>query len=195
MLQTYLTPFFLRNAACMLLFLWLFLDLLTVFLKFNRKAKSADRGSLWFIMLVLWGSNAAGVNLAYWRVGEFGAATLYVQLAGFAVMLGGIAIRSIAIAQLGRLHMPVVAIQADHPLMDKGLYSVVRHPSYFGGSLAFLGFGLALGSWPAALVIFAGALLGYGYRIHVEEQALMQGLGERYRDYARRTKRFIPGIY
>lgn len=195
MLQTYLTPLFLRNAACMLVALWLFLDLLVVFTKFDRKAKSADRGSLWIIMLVFWASMAIGVNLAYNGVGEFGASSPYVQLAGFAVMLGGIAVRGVAIAQLGRLHMPVVAIQGEHPLMDKGLYGLVRHPSYFGATLGFLGFGLALGSWPAALVIVAGALLGYGNRIRVEEQALVQGLGERYRDYARRTKRFIPWVY
>lgn len=195
MVQTYLTPLILRDAACMLVTLWLFLDMLAVFTKMDRKAKTADRGSLGFIMLVFWLSIGAGVSLAYGGIGEFGTATLYVQLAGFAVMLGGIAIRAVAIVQLGRLHMPVVAIQADHPLMDKGLYSLVRHPSYFGATLGFLGFGLALGSWPAASVILAGALLGYGYRIHVEERALMQGLGERYRDYAQRTKRFIPGIY
>lgn len=195
MLQTYLTPFFLRNVACTLLALWLFLDLLTVFTKFDRKAKSADRGSLWFVVVVLWVSNTIGVNMAYFGVGEFGSVTPYVQLAGFGIMFFGIAVRSIAIVQLGRLHMPVVAIQADHPLMDKGLYSLVRHPSYLGATLVFLGFGLALGSGPATGVVLAGALLSYGYRIHVEEQALMQGLGDRYREYARRTKRFIPWVY
>ena len=195
MLQTYLTPPFLRTVACALLALWLCLDLLTVFTKMNRKAKSADRGSLWIIVVVLWVSNAIGVNLAFGGVGEFGSATPYVQVAGFGIMFCGIGVRSIAIAQLGRLHMPVVAIQADHPLMDKGLYGLVRHPSYLGATLVFLGFGLALGSWPATLVVLAGALVSYGYRIHVEEQALMRGLGERYREYARRTKRFIPWVY
>lgn len=195
MLQTYLTPPFLRNAAWALFTLWICVDMLMVFTKMDRKAKSADRGSLWIIVLVFWGSISTGVSMAYARVGGFGAASTYVQLAGFGVMLCGIAVRAAAIVQLGRLHMPVVAIQADHPLMDKGLYGLVRHPSYFGATLAFLGFGLALGSWLSTLVLLAGALLSYGYRIHVEEKALMQGLGERYRDYARRTKRFIPWVY
>ena len=190
-----LTPLVLRNDAWMLLIAWLVIDLLWVFTRRTQGAKTSDRGSLFVIMLVFWGAIFLAVTLAYGHVGEFGGATVAVQLAGFAVMICGIAVRSLAIYQLGRLHMPVVAIQADHPLMDKGLYGVVRHPSYLGATLGFLGFGLALGSWPAALLTLAGALVGYGYRIRVEERALVQGLGERYVQYMQRTKRFIPWIY
>jgi protein-S-isoprenylcysteine O-methyltransferase len=185
----------LRSDAYALLIAWLCIDLLWVASRHTQGAKTADRGSLFFIVLAFWGSIFLAMTLAYRRVGEFGAATVYVQLAGFAFMVCGMAIRGLAIHQLGRLHMPVVAIQADHPLMDKGLYGVVRHPSYLGATLAFLGFGLALGSWPAALVTLAGAVFGYGYRIHVEEQALVKGLGERYVQYMGRTKRFIPWLY
>lgn len=190
-----MTVGFLRNAAYWALFAWLCVDGLMVFTRYTRKASSADRGSLFFIMLVFWGSIFLAMTLAFRHIGEFGDATVSVQFVGFAVMLCGIAIRSLAIHQLGRLHMPVVAIQADHPLMDKGLYGLVRHPSYLGATLAFLGFGLALGSWPAALLTLVGALVGYGYRIRVEERALVQGLGERYVQYMGRTRRLVPWIY
>jgi protein-S-isoprenylcysteine O-methyltransferase Ste14 len=40
-----------------------------------------------------------------------------------------------------------------------------------------------------------GTLLVFGYRIHVEEAALTQGLGEDYRGYMRGTKRLFPGVY
>lgn len=33
------------------------------------------------------------------------------------------------------------------------------------------------------------------YRINVEERALVQALGERYRAYMQRTKRLIPFVY
>ena len=33
------------------------------------------------------------------------------------------------------------------------------------------------------------------YRMRVEEQVLLAGLGTVYRDYIARTKRLIPGIY
>lgn len=185
----------LMAAAYYVLLAWLTVDALVVFSRYSTKARSSDRGSVWFLVLVLWLSIGAAIFLAYSRIGRFGAATVYVQWLGFAVMAFGVCLRFLAIYQLGKLHMPVVAIQPDHPLMDTGLYGLVRHPSYFGATLAFLGFGLALGSWASTLAALLGALLSYGYRIHVEEQALLQGLGARYRDYMQRTKRLIPWIY
>ena len=163
--------------------------------KYSRRAKSADRGSLWWLMFFLWIGIGLAFFLAFRGIGDLGAAAVPVQLAGFAVMALGIGIRFLAIHQLGRLHMPVVAIQADHPLMDRGLYSRVRHPSYLGAILALTGFGLALGNGLSALAVFLAALISYGYRIHVEEIALVKGLGDRYVDYRRRTKRLIPGVY
>jgi len=185
----------LRNAACLALWAWLLFDLLWVFSKYSRRAKSADRGSLWWLVFFLWIGSALAIYMSYRGVGSLGGAAVPVQLFGFAVMALGIGIRFLAIHQLGKLHMPVVAIQADHPLMDRGLYSRVRHPSYLGAIVAFTGFGLALGSWVSALVVLVAALVSYGYRIHVEETALVKGLGDRYVEYRHRTKRLIPGVY
>jgi protein-S-isoprenylcysteine O-methyltransferase Ste14 len=33
------------------------------------------------------------------------------------------------------------------------------------------------------------------WRVHVEEAALLVGLGDPYRSYMDRTKRLIPGVY
>lgn len=71
----------------------------------------------------------------------------------------------------------------------------MRHPSYLGAIVALSGFGLALGNWLSTLVVFVAALVSYGYRIHVEEAALVKGLGDRYVEYRRRTKRLIPWVY
>jgi len=185
----------LRNAALPALWAWLLVDVLLVFTKYTRRAKSADRGSLWWLMVCLWLGIALAIYASYSGMGSLGAAAVPVQLFGYAVMALGIGIRFLAIHQLGRLHMPVVAIQADHPLMDRGLYSRVRHPSYLGAIVAFMGFGLALGSWVSALVVCVAAFVSYGYRMHVEEIALVKGLGDRYVEYRRRTKRLIPGVY
>lgn len=185
----------LRNVAWFALMAWLSFDMFWVFSKYSRRAKSADRGSLAWLVFTLWVGIAAAIFLAHGRIGSFGAATLPVQIFGFAVMALGIGIRFLAIHQLGRLHMPVVAIQADHPLMDRGLYSRVRHPSYLGAMVALTGFGLALGNGVSLLTVLVTAFISYGYRIHVEEMALVKGLGDRYVDYQRRTQRLIPWVY
>ncbi len=58
--------------------------------------------------------------------------------------------------------------------------------------LALIGFGLALSNWAGlvAMVVLPGA--AFGYRIAVEEEALLSTLGEPYARYMRRTWRLIP---
>jgi protein-S-isoprenylcysteine O-methyltransferase Ste14 len=57
-----------------------------------------------------------------------------------------------------------------------------------------LGLGLVLGNWAAIFAILACVGIGYAYRIHVEEAALVEALGEPYKDYMRRTQRLIPFV-
>jgi len=60
--------------------------------------------------------------------------------------------------------------------------------------LMYLGTGLALTNWLSVLVLVILGGLGYAYRVRVEERALEMELGEPYRDYVRRTKRFVPFV-
>ena len=41
----------------------------------------------------------------------------------------------------------------------------------------------------------AGVALAFGYRVRVEERALLSVIGEPYRDYMARTKRFVPFLW
>lgn len=79
-------------------------------------------------------------------------------------------------------------------MIDTGPYRFIRHPSYTGALLAFVGFGCCLGNWMSILCVLPilGAFL---WRMRVEERALIDALGEDYRAYMRRTKRLIPFIY
>ena len=56
------------------------------------------------------------------------------------------------------------------------------------------GIGLALGNWVSLLVLVLSTMTLYTYRVIVEERALIAVLGEAYRGYMRRTKRFIPFV-
>ena len=103
--------------------------------------------------------------------------------------------RSTARTQLGRLHTPNVAVLADLQVKDTGLHRYVRHPSYLGALIAFVGVGFALGNgWSLLLIVLVTPAM-YLHRIREEELALTEGLGAPYREYFRCTKRLIPGIY
>ena len=114
---------------------------------------------------------------------------------GMALILAGMAIRATAVLTLRRFFTVQVTIQESHQLIDRGMYSVIRHPSYTGALISFIGLGLAFGSWLSLAIIVAAALSGFAYRIRVEEAALIGHFGQRYRSYSSRTKRLIPFVY
>jgi protein-S-isoprenylcysteine O-methyltransferase Ste14 len=88
-----------------------------------------------------------------------------------------------------------VVIQDDHRVVEQGPYAWLRHPSYAGALVALAGIGLAAGDWVAAGVMLAGPLAVFLVRIAVEERALRDALGERYANYAARTRRLLPGLW
>jgi protein-S-isoprenylcysteine O-methyltransferase Ste14 len=185
----------LRVLDLCLLVLWWTVDNIIVFGRRAGEARRADRGSLTGIVLMSWVGVGLSLSLAFAGIGLAGRFTAAMQASGLAIFAGGIALRFTAIAQLGAHHMPVVAIRAGHRLVDAGLYRGIRHPSYLGACIGYLGFGLGLGSWVGALALLAAVLPGYLYRIHVEERALLESLGEEYAAYRKRTRRLLPGVY
>ena len=115
--------------------------------------------------------------------------------AGIVTWLSGTIFRWYSIRTLGRFFTYDVAVSNDQPVVEQGPYRWLRHPSYLGSLLAMIGYGMTLTNW---LTIFLPALcLGaaYAYRIHVEEQALLQGLGPLYHEYMKRTWRLIPFVF
>jgi protein-S-isoprenylcysteine O-methyltransferase len=169
--------------------------LLSLFKRAGQGAAKADRGSLWLI----WGVILASVFVAF-QLGyalpqcRFGPQPLCAAL-GVGLFAFGIALRWYAIVHLGRFFTVNVAIAADHRLIDSGPYRLMRHPSYTGSIAAIAGLGLCLCNWASLLVLIVPTLLVFLRRMRIEEDALIATFGDRYRDYMRRTKRLIPGIY
>ena len=119
------------------------------------------------------------------------AAMRWVGLILFAL---GFALLVWARQQLGRWFTPRIAIHVDHELIERGPYSLLRHPFYTGLLTACLGFPAVFGSW--AGIISVGLLLPVIlFRIRVEERLLEAEFGERYRVMVGRTKRLVPFFY
>ena len=159
-----------------------------------RSAESEDRGS----MLVLWFTISLGMIFAFSAQvvasGRLDVPPAVVHLVALALMVVGLAIRWTAILTLGRLFTVDVAIHADHEVVQTGLYRFVRHPSYSGLLITFVGFGVAFSNWLSLIGLLAPIVLGMMYRVRKEEQALLRSLGPAYASYCARTKRFVPGV-
>lgn len=114
-----------------------------------------------------------------------------LAVAGLLLVAAGLALRILAMRQLGSRFDPTVAILPDHALETRGPYSRMRHPGYSGAWLAALGaaltFGSALGL--VTVVLFAAALAA---RVRREEVALEQHFGDSFRAWRARTGAFFP---
>jgi len=157
--------------------------------------RAADDGSLrqlWSVILVsLIAAVAVGIVVPQ------AASALLVRLrtAGALLFLAGFLLRAYAIVYLGRFFTVNVALAADHRLIDTGPYRHVRHPSYSGALLEFLGLGIALGNWLSLVLLLVPTWWVFQRRMTIEERALSQALGIDYTDYIARTKRLIPSVY
>lgn len=124
-----------------------------------------------------------------WRLGRWHAA------AGLLVMWIGLAIRIWAIAVLGSAFRTTVEVDAGQPLVDRGPYRLVRHPSYTGILLIAIAYGVTLGNWLSALILLVIPLGTMLRRIAVEEATLTEMIGQPYLAYMERTKRLVPGLW
>ena len=159
-------------------------------------ARSADRGSLALLWVVIIISIALAYSLAYSApAADMRADPRPLRSVGLIVFLAGLALRWYAIIYLGRFFTVNVAIAADHRLIDTGPYRYVRHPSYSGALLAFLGLGLCIANWLSLACALIPTFFAFLWRIRVEEAALSAGLGDAYREYMHHTRRLIPAIY
>jgi protein-S-isoprenylcysteine O-methyltransferase len=114
---------------------------------------------------------------------------------GCALFGVGLALRWYSIIYLGRFFTVNVAIHSRHEIIDTGPYARIRHPSYAGALLAFLGLALSLANWASLALVVLPILLAFIRRIVTEETALASALGSPYINYMRRTKRLVPFVY
>jgi len=156
--------------------------------------KSADKNTELYIWIAILLSITAGVFITiYFPFPIFENSDF--KVVGLAIILIGIAVRFIAIRQLGTYFTVDVTIRADHQLMQSGLYKYIRHPSYTGAALSLFGMGLSLDNLYSFPVVFIPTVYSLIHRIKVEEKVLVEQFGKQYTDYMLTTKRLIPFVY
>ena len=113
---------------------------------------------------------------------------------GIALYAGGGVLRLWPVFVLGQRFSGLVAIQPGHILETRGIYGVIRNPSYLGLVVMMLGWGLAFRAAVGVLLTVL-MLVPLVARIRAEEQLLREYFGAEYDAYFTRTWRMVPGIY
>ena len=112
------------------------------------------------------------------------------------ITLVGLAVREIALYQCGPSfnHTIQTKKRGDHKLITNGVYSTLRHPSYFGWFYWSTGSQVMLGNWLCVIGYVWAGWKFFSIRIPFEEKTLQKMFPEEYVTYAENTIIGIPFV-
>ena len=136
-----------------------------------------------------------GFLISFGKTGRIKRYRFFWFFSGLIFMLAGSIIRLVAFRTLGKYFSIMITIQQNHKVIKEGIYSLLRHPAYTGLFLFMLGIGLSLGNWLSLFIIFTVSATIAFVRVPLEEKALIERFGNEYRNYMKKTKRYIPYLF
>jgi protein-S-isoprenylcysteine O-methyltransferase Ste14 len=169
--------------------------LLNRFLRSGKNIKNdLDKGTIRIIWITIGIANSLGIIFAIF-LSALICNNLIIPCVGLFLIVLGMILRFISIWTLGRFFTVDIAIRDDQTIKQDGIYRFIRHPSYSGSILSFVGFGISLNNWISLLVISIPVIIAMLNRIKIEERLLIDQFGGEYLDYMKKTDRLIPWIY
>lgn len=111
--------------------------------------------------------------------------------AGWLLVAAMVALDFSAMRTMARAKTTIMPNKASEHLVTTGAFSFTRNPIYLGNTLLMIGVGLITGiAWFLPLAIVA-AFATQKLAIEREERHLEARFGKKYRDYAKRVRRWI----
>jgi protein-S-isoprenylcysteine O-methyltransferase Ste14 len=110
---------------------------------------------------------------------------------GLLVLAGGVALFAAAIAAMRRAKTAIDPRKAPDHLVTGGPFAISRNPIYLADTLIVIGLGLLFQVAWLVVAALVATLLTTRLAIVPEEKVLAERFGKRYRDYARRIRRWI----
>lgn len=139
--------------------------------------------------------------LEYWlEIWLFGGVSwkpnVYFCVVGVIFLLVGQIIRTVAMATCGEYFAHVIMTKKSnaHKLITHGIYSVLRHPSYFGWFYWSIGTQILLCNPICTLLYAYSSWMFFKSRIPYEERLLVEFYGQEYTSYMSRTVIGIPFV-
>ena len=163
----------------------------------NRAYAEGSKDPTYYVMVAGWVGGIDGAIVLASEVHSAGitGGDAWPAAIGLAVMAAGLGFRAWSIVTLGRFFTHSLNVQEGQHVVEDGPYGLLRHPSYTGQMVAFVGMGLALDNWLSLAVAVLLPLAAVLIRIRAEEAALDRELGDAYRSYSARTRRLVPGVW
>lgn len=173
----------------------------TKFSSKTERSASKDRGSFTSLWLVIMSSQALTVYLIRQGLGTKiipnGPFKNFVWIpTSVIIYLLGHRIRHQSIRQLGDWFTTIVRTTEEQELIQSGWYARMRHPSYTGCLMYFLGVSALLNNWLGFFGIMLPISLVFRYRVYVEEKALHHHFGRKYDEYRQKVPNmFFPKLF
>ena len=141
---------------------------------------------LLFVALIL----LSALNPAWMPKLDF-SLPFWVRWAGLALGLASLGLWSWTHVALGTLWSVPLQLRTQHRLVTSGPYLRIRHPMYTAILAWATSLGMVLANWVPIIVAVGGAVI-FVMRVPREEQMMLERFGGEYRDYMKRTGRFLP---
>jgi protein-S-isoprenylcysteine O-methyltransferase Ste14 len=117
----------------------------------------------------------------------------WLRWIGFAVAVCAGILWSWTVHTLDKNLTDTVVTRKEHSLVTTGPYRWVRHPFYTACAIGLVGGSLAMANW----FFFVLGGIGVGFlvaRTRIEEEKLVERFGDDYREFVKRTGRFLPRL-
>lgn len=136
-------------------------------------------------------------NYRFWFVHPFGliqiVSWIFLMLSGYLVIAGAVHLKKFGKQVKQRNEKELYPFERTSVLVDRGIYKYIRHPLY--ASLLFLNWGICLKNPTVFLLVIACLSTVFLYLTAIfDERECIHYFGEAYRDYMKRSWRFIPRV-
>ncbi|NOH02148.1 MAG: isoprenylcysteine carboxylmethyltransferase family protein [Chloroflexi bacterium] len=164
----------------------------------EKLSRSADGTPMMLVIrifgLILWLSPLVYLANPQWMAWSNIGLPEWARWFGFGLGIINVGLIYWLFVSIGSGITPVSATRKEHKLVTYGIYRWVRHPLYTVGSSLHISFGLMADNWFIILLAIL-AFIVMAIRTPKEEANLIEKFGDEYREYMKRTGRFLPKLW
>lgn len=167
-----------------------------IFKNKKRVGRFQEKKSFWFLIFAIMLVIVSTIQFSSNDLGKVSSLGLYpiFQVVALGFYGVGLWLRYQGSRILGENFTRHVAVSPSMTLVSNGPYRYLRHPLYLGLFLIALAFPIYVGNVFAILVGLPLLVIGFSWRMNVEELALTK-IHPQYAQWLKQRYRFIPFIY